>query len=126
MKNINYLYLAIAGIVAYFLFLKPKTTVKSATAVATTGTAATASPSFWTGWLTQTQQSLTSTTAAANQFTDTSKSLLSGIAGLFGGASKATGSASPQTSGGGAGVPVDSPSADSSDTWTPGFEGLTL
>jgi hypothetical protein len=80
---------------------------KTGTAGTTTGTQTTPDPA-WHGWDTSADTVLKNTTSTIKTATESTKSLYSGILGIFGGASTATGKASnPTTNGSGAGVPTN-------------------
>jgi hypothetical protein len=112
MKN-TWLWFIVGALVLYWI-IKNKAVKASPNAA----TAASATAPFWQGWLTKSDQAVKSGTDTIAQTTNAISSLGAGILGLFGGASKATGSPSPATSGGGSGAPTTDASAA-----TPGING---
>ncbi len=96
-----------AAVLLFFIWKKKGTALTPATkqtAAVTTNTATKPDP-FWTGWKPFTDFAIGAATNYVNA-TEAQKSSIQGVSdSLFGGASKSTGAASPQTSGGGAGVP---------------------
>ena len=105
MKTASWLWWAI-GAAIFFFVLKSRSAASPKPTGQTTGTATTPADMF-SGWLTQTDQSLKAQTANVNQYVADGYALTRGIRGLFGGSSTATGSKSAVTSGSGAGVPID-------------------
>lgn len=119
---------AVVGAVAiWYLFIRnrSKQQLQSASGnIGSTGTLSTPPDAYWSGWSTAADTILSNTTNTVSAFTNSSKSLLAGISGFFGGASRATGTANaPQTNGSGAGVPIDYSTPNNYD-WSPNDTSL--
>jgi len=110
----SYLWIVLAAVAVYFLAKrKPvasaaSSPAKTGTAATTTGTAGKAPDSAWTGWNSTADTVLKNTTATTTAAQLAVSGIFSGVRGLFGGASSATGKANaPTTTGSGAGVPTN-------------------